>query len=234
MRIPYLKRRSQFYKPVLDRLPNGHQIAENEIVICEMPKSAPSGLEGAVVADIVDGLEFDSDWEGKDRTWFGARIKAAATALRDARQRGRFLICHKTGENALTIRRIHVPERDSSGQQLVTQSQSDSILEAEIEVSRSLSQAERNKRLGQASKVPERIQVLTVGFRRNADVIVSVLHRANGVCENCLNLAPFRRRSDGSPYLEVHHLIALSEGGEDTVENAVALCPNCHRKAHHG
>jgi 5-methylcytosine-specific restriction protein A len=34
--------------------------------------------------------------------------------------------------------------------------------------------------------------------------------------------------------LEVHHKKQLSEGGEDTVENAIALCPNCHREAHYG
>ena len=27
-------------------------------------------------------------------------------------------------------------------------------------------------------------------------------------------------------------IVELSKGGEDTVENAVALCPNCHRKMH--
>ncbi|OOL15317.1 hypothetical protein BXQ27_32765, partial [Klebsiella aerogenes] len=26
----------------------------------------------------------------------------------------------------------------------------------------------------------------------------------------------------------------LSNGGEDSVENAIALCPNCHRQAHFG
>jgi 5-methylcytosine-specific restriction protein A len=26
----------------------------------------------------------------------------------------------------------------------------------------------------------------------------------------------------------------LSDGGRDTVDNAVALCPNCHRECHHG
>jgi 5-methylcytosine-specific restriction protein A len=26
----------------------------------------------------------------------------------------------------------------------------------------------------------------------------------------------------------------LSTGGEDTLENAIALCPNCHRRAHFG
>ena len=71
-------------------------------------------------------------------------------------------------------------------------------------------------------------------YRRNPDVIAEVLHRALGKCEGCLSPAPFERASDGSPYLEVHHRILLSQGGEDTVANAFALCPNCHRKLHFG
>lgn len=58
--------------------------------------------------------------------------------------------------------------------------------------------------------------------------------RANGYCEGCENPAPFIRPSDGTPYLEVHHIVPLAEDGEDTVENAIALCPNCHREVHFG
>ncbi|WP_442967956.1 HNH endonuclease [Rheinheimera sp.] len=36
------------------------------------------------------------------------------------------------------------------------------------------------------------------------------------------------------PYLEVHHRIPLAEKGEDTLENAIELCPNCHIQAHFG
>lgn len=36
------------------------------------------------------------------------------------------------------------------------------------------------------------------------------------------------------PTLEVHHLRRLADGGSDTVANAVALCPNCHREIHYG
>jgi 5-methylcytosine-specific restriction protein A len=42
------------------------------------------------------------------------------------------------------------------------------------------------------------------------------------------------RASDGNPYLEVHHWIRLADGGEDTVNNAIAACPNCHRQQHFG
>lgn len=34
------------------------------------------------------------------------------------------------------------------------------------------------------------------------------------------------------PYLESHHIIWLAAGGADSVDNTIALCPNCHRKMH--
>ena len=37
---------------------------------------------------------------------------------------------------------------------------------------------------------------------------------------------------NGARYLEVHHLKRLADGGSDTIENAVAVCPNCHRELH--
>ena len=30
------------------------------------------------------------------------------------------------------------------------------------------------------------------------------------------------------PFVEVHHIIPQSEGGEDTIENAAPLCSRCH------
>jgi 5-methylcytosine-specific restriction protein A len=60
-----------------------------------------------------------------------------------------------------------------------------------------------------------------------------VLQEANGVCECCEVPAPFSR-TNGSPYLEVHRVKQLSDDGPDTTDNAVALCPNCHREIHHG
>jgi hypothetical protein len=64
-------------------------------------------------------------------------------------------------------------------------------------------------RLANAPKLPESIQVVSRAYRRNADVIAEVLHRANGICEHCHAQAPFQRESDSSPYLEVHHRIYL-------------------------
>lgn len=92
----------------------------------------------------------------------------------------------------------------------------------------------RKNRLNQASKIPEKIQMTVVGFKRNSDVVAEVLLRAKGVCEQCNKNAPFIRKKDNTPYLEVHHRLMLSDGGEDTVKNAIAICPNCHRELHFG
>lgn len=92
----------------------------------------------------------------------------------------------------------------------------------------------RRGRLQKAAKLPEKIEVVTETYVRNPDVVAEVLHRAGGQCGRCKRPAPFFREKDGSPYLEVHHVHWLTHGGEDTVENAIAVCPNCHRELHFG
>jgi 5-methylcytosine-specific restriction protein A len=58
-----------------------------------------------------------------------------------------------------------------------------------------------------------------------------VKRRANGYCQLCVRPAPFKT-ANGEPYLESHHIIWLPEGGQDSIDNIVAPCPNCHRKMH--
>lgn len=106
--------------------------------------------------------------------------------------------------------------------------------EKAVEISLNDSQAQRLKRLSAANLKPEKAVVQTTVFIRNSDVVAEVLLRANGFCERCKKSAPFLRAKDQTPYLEVHHLIQLAHGGEDSVANAVALCPNCHRELHYG
>ncbi|WP_200883703.1 HNH endonuclease [Archangium violaceum] len=113
------------------------------------------------------------------------------------------------------------------------QREQNAFLEAVLSAQRS-SEEERQLRLASAPRKPRRKLVQTVAYERNPDVVAEVLARANGLCEGCRQSAPFIRASDGTPYLEVHHCIRLADEGEDTVENAIALCPNCHRKAHFG
>ncbi len=80
---------------------------------------------------------------------------------------------------------------------------------------------------------PKKVVTTTTAFVRDPEVVAFVEKRANGACEHCGKPAPFFRK-DGTPYLEVHHIEPLAEQGTDTVENAAALCPNCHRECHHG
>ena len=55
--------------------------------------------------------------------------------------------------------------------------------------------------------------------------------RAAGICQLCAQKSPFQDKS-GEWYLENHHIEWLSCGGGDTLENTIALCPNCHTKMH--
>jgi 5-methylcytosine-specific restriction protein A len=83
------------------------------------------------------------------------------------------------------------------------------------------------------NRQPPRRQVTVEQTVRDQAVVDWVLAQAAGRCECCGQPAPFLRE-DGTPYLEVHHVKWLAQGGSDTVSNAVALCPNCHRQLHHG
>ena len=80
---------------------------------------------------------------------------------------------------------------------------------------------------------PARASGEVIQFVRSPQVVAWVLEAAAGDCEYCSLPAPFIKAS-GIPYLEVHHVKWLSQGGSDTVTNAVALCPNCHRRFHYG
>ena len=73
--------------------------------------------------------------------------------------------------------------------------------------------------------------VVSTQFERNPYVSMLAKRRADGTCELCRTAAPFRDAT-GGPYLETHHIEWLARGGEDSVQNTVALCPNCHRKMH--
>lgn len=66
---------------------------------------------------------------------------------------------------------------------------------------------------------------------RSTLVAEIVKERAAGVCQLCNKPAPFFNKK-GEAYLECHHVIWIARGGADEVYNAVALCPNCHRKMH--
>ena len=50
------------------------------------------------------------------------------------------------------------------------------------------------------------------------------------ICPGCNNSFI---KEDGTPYIEVHHIIPLCNGGEDAKWNLAVLCAHHHRKAHY-
>lgn len=94
----------------------------------------------------------------------------------------------------------------------------------------SLDYIQSNKYYANQNKKTSVVNVVV--FNRSEKVKDITLKRAEGICELCGNEAPFIT-DEGKPYLEVHHIVPLSEGGKDTLFNTIALCPNCHRKLHY-
>lgn len=88
----------------------------------------------------------------------------------------------------------------------------------------------KQKKQTASQKVGSR-DVVSKQYDRNPYVTIYAKMRANGLCQLCGNNAPFID-NNGNPYLEIHHIEWLSKDGKDTIDNTVALCPNCHRKMH--
>jgi 5-methylcytosine-specific restriction endonuclease McrA len=83
----------------------------------------------------------------------------------------------------------------------------------------------------EGESAPNRQATVVYTFIRDFRVARWVREQANGICECCEKPAPFVDAA-GKPYLEVHHVLGLADGGPDTIDNAVAICPNCHRLLH--
>lgn len=90
-----------------------------------------------------------------------------------------------------------------------------------------------NQRKPKGDSKPKTSTTTTTSYSRSPEVKAWVLNRADGKCEYCNGIAPFDTE-EGKPFLEVHHIVPLVDGGADTVENCAGICPNCHRMLHFG
>jgi len=86
----------------------------------------------------------------------------------------------------------------------------------------------------QAVGQPSRRSTTRQDFDRNPFVVEAAKIRAKGRCEMPGCQRPLFSRDDNTNYLEVHHIVPLGEDGDDTLVNAAALCPSCHRELHFG
>lgn len=81
---------------------------------------------------------------------------------------------------------------------------------------------------------PVKTEVTREVWQRCDEVRKWALTRAKGKCQGCDNEALPLYMDDGEVFLEVHHVKFLRDGGPDTPDNTVALCPRCHKHAHFG
>jgi len=77
------------------------------------------------------------------------------------------------------------------------------------------------------------------GYKRDPAIAAEALRLAIFKCEINTSHQTFISNVKGQPYLEAHHLIPIGNQGSypfslDVTANIVALCPNCHRRLHHG
>lgn len=82
------------------------------------------------------------------------------------------------------------------------------------------------------SSKPSARELMVLQRKRSQQVRKYVLRQAQGICENCSNPAPFITKK-GQPFLEEHHVKPLEDEGSDTIENCIAVCPNCHKAFHY-
>ena len=191
-----------------------------------------------VFRHMIRGESFQRGLSASDTDYFLTRIGAdfGLVALRTAVQALWLHIHYYENIRRVTMHKLRAVAAHNQAKAATsgTLQEHEALFSAALSQSAADSSEKRKARLKVASKVPGRTPVVLFVFERNPDVVAEVLHRANGICEHCGKPAPFLRRRDGSAYLEVHHRVQLANGGEDTVENATALCPNCHRELHYG
>ncbi len=95
-----------------------------------------------------------------------------------------------------------------------------------------LSENELIERASMADPCARKVELVGTAYIRNSDVADAAKKLADGMCDLCKQQAPFLL-VNGEPYLESHHVVWLSRGGRDLLDNVIALCPNCHRKMHY-
>jgi hypothetical protein len=74
----------------------------------------------------------------------------------------------------------------------------------------------------------------TRSYERDPLVIAIGKKRADHRCEVVGCEHPTFATNDAIRYVEIHHIVPLVDGGEDTIENVACLCPAHHREVHLG
>ena len=89
------------------------------------------------------------------------------------------------------------------------------------------------RKTGRKTSGPMRRTTTASIYERDPRIMELAKLMASGKFRLCKKKGPFTDKLLDLPFLETHHVEWLSEGGRDSIDNTVALCPNCHRKMHH-
>jgi len=231
--LSYNRRMSSFYPDCEEAIKEGLADGRLDVPLAvEFEKEGGYKRSVRVRVDPDRPDEFWSDWAGSDPTRFPARIRAAATALRDHTKGGVFRIAHEDGR--LTIEPLRegsaASQRgaslarstgdDSSGRATGTQTEmgfgaGSSTESVEAEESFKLTAPSSERSTAERPARPEQSQ-----FKKK-------LYRRYGArCAVC--------DIDTEPMLDACHLREKKNRGSDHSGNGLVLCDNHHRAYDNG
>lgn len=88
----------------------------------------------------------------------------------------------------------------------------------------------------------EKIQEISIGIPEKREYLIETYARNRGwvkeakeklgvycLCPKCTNTF---KKPNNEPYIEVHHIISLCNGGEDAIWNLAVICAHHHKMAH--
>ncbi|MEV9503710.1 HNH endonuclease [Bacillus safensis] len=96
---------------------------------------------------------------------------------------------------------------------------------------RKLGESVLENRARTARRKSSKRKTISTTYERDPYVTEFAKRWAKGVCQLCDQPAPYLNMN-GEPHLHTHHIKWLSRGGDDSIYNTIALCPNCHDKMH--
>lgn len=135
------------------------------------------------------------------------------------------------GQNG-QLRTVYIfPLKLKTGERYIDQDTFQTWQEKKHKHAKKLSQQELLNRAQKSNPQSNEYKTTVKQYARNEYVCEYAKRLANGICQLCNQAAPFQDNK-GMPYLETHHITWLARGGEDTIFNTVALCPNCHKRMH--
>ena len=135
------------------------------------------------------------------------------------------------GQNGY-LRTVYIfPLKLKTGERYIDEETIQTWQEKRQKQAKKLSLDELKNRASKSNPISNEYKTVVKQYVRSAYVVEFAKRLAKGVCQLCDQPAPFHDKK-GIPYLETHHIVWLARGGEDTISNTVALCPNCHKRMH--